>query len=116
LTTKWIFSPNATIRLTSSNHISSKLHHSQNIEGTLATILCVRIVYQTFADDAAGLLRTYIRYEDKFSVGFGAKVSSTIMEEAFKFLDAHEKYVGSTYTPVGFNHVLGEAIIVFYIC
>jgi len=37
------------------------LYHSQNIEGSLASIPGVRIVYPSFADDAAGLLRTSIR-------------------------------------------------------
>ena len=34
------------------------MYHSQNIEGSLASIPGVRIVYPSFADDAAGLLRS----------------------------------------------------------
>jgi len=37
------------------------MYHSQNIEGALVSIPGVRIVYPSFADDAAGLLRTAIR-------------------------------------------------------
>jgi 2-oxoisovalerate dehydrogenase E1 component len=37
------------------------MYHSQNIEGSLASIPGVRIVYPSFADDAAGLLRTAMR-------------------------------------------------------
>ena len=37
------------------------MYHSQNIEGSLAAIPGVRIVYPSFADDAAGLLRTSMR-------------------------------------------------------
>jgi 2-oxoisovalerate dehydrogenase E1 component len=50
-----------TIRLASGGYIGGGLYHSQNIEGALATMPGVRIVYPTFADDAAGLLRTAIR-------------------------------------------------------
>ncbi len=39
------------------------LYHSQTIEGALTTFPGVRIVYPSFADDAAGLLRTSMRSE-----------------------------------------------------
>jgi 2-oxoisovalerate dehydrogenase E1 component len=39
------------------------LYHSQNVEGSLTTFPGVRIVYPSFADDAAGLLRTAMRSE-----------------------------------------------------
>jgi len=55
------FSPNITIRLASGGYIGGGLYHSQNIEGALASIPGVRIVYPSFADDAAGLLRTSLR-------------------------------------------------------
>lgn len=55
------FSPNITIRLASGGYIGGGIYHSQNIEGSLATFPGIRIVYPTFADDAAGLLRTSIR-------------------------------------------------------
>ena len=55
------FTPNVTIRLASGGYIGGGLYHSQNIEGSLASIPGVRIVYPSFADDAAGLLRTAIR-------------------------------------------------------
>ena len=53
------FSPNITIRLASGGYIGGGLYHSQTIEGTLTTIPGIRVVYPSFADDAAGLL-TYI--------------------------------------------------------
>jgi 2-oxoisovalerate dehydrogenase E1 component len=203
------FVPNMTIRLASGGYIGGGLYHSQNIEGALATIPGVRIVYPCFADDAAGLLRTAMRskgmtvlmepkalynapqaaaavpddfevpfgkarirrpgkdislitygntlihsieaakaleeegidievidlrsivpldketilesvkktnrvmvvHEDKVFAGFGSEVTSTIMEEAFEYLDAPVKRVGSTYTPVGFNRILEKAIL-----
>lgn len=55
------FAPNITIRLASGGYIGGGLYHSQNIEGALATLPGARIVYPSFADDAAGLLRTAIR-------------------------------------------------------
>jgi 2-oxoisovalerate dehydrogenase E1 component len=55
------FSPNMTIRLASGGYIGGGLYHSQTIEGSLVSIPGVRIVYPSFADDAAGLLRTAIR-------------------------------------------------------
>lgn len=55
------FTPNVTIRLASGGYIGGGLYHSQTIEGSLVSIPGVRIVYPSFADDAAGLLRTAIR-------------------------------------------------------
>jgi len=52
------FTPNITIRLASGGYIGGGLYHSQTIEGSLVAIPGVRIVYPSFADDAAGLLRT----------------------------------------------------------
>ncbi len=57
------FSPNITIRLASGGYIGGGLYHSQTIEGALTTFPGVRVVYPSFADDAAGLLRTCIRSE-----------------------------------------------------
>lgn len=55
------FTPNVTVRLASGGYIGGGMYHSQNIEGSLASIPGVRIVYPSFADDAAGLLRTAMR-------------------------------------------------------
>ncbi|MAZ47239.1 MAG: 2-oxoisovalerate dehydrogenase [Halobacteriovoraceae bacterium] len=57
------FAPNVTIRLASGGYIGGGLYHSQNLEGNLAGIPGVRIVSPSFADDAAGLLRTCMRSE-----------------------------------------------------
>ena len=202
------FVANVTIRLASGGYIGGGLYHSQTIEGALATFPGIRIVYPSFADDAAGLLRTSIRskgptmflepkalyndplaetfipegfevpfgkarvrragtdlsiitygntthmslqvaekifsetgqqvevidirsiipldkesilesvkktnralivHEDKVFAGFGAEIAAMIMEEAFEYLDAPVKRVGSTFTPVGFNRILEKA-------
>jgi 2-oxoisovalerate dehydrogenase E1 component len=55
------FTPNITLRLASGGYIGGGLYHSQNVEGALSTLPGARIVYPSFADDAAGLLRTSIR-------------------------------------------------------
>ena len=57
------FSPNLTIRLASGGYIGGGLYHSQNIEGALTTFPGIRVVSPSFADDAAGLLRTAMRSE-----------------------------------------------------
>jgi 2-oxoisovalerate dehydrogenase E1 component len=204
------FSPNVTIRLASGGYIGGGLYHSQTIEGALATLPGLRIVYPSFADDAAGLLRTSMRskgptiflepktlyndplaetlvpedfevpfgvarvrregsdlsiitfgntthmslqvaeklekemgksvevvdirsivpldkesilksvkktgkalvvHEDKVFAGFGGELAAIIAAEAFEYLDAPVKRVGSTFTPVGFNRILEKAIL-----
>ncbi len=57
------FSANVTIRLASGGYIGGGLYHSQNLEGTLTTLPGIRVVYPSFADDAAGLLRSCLRSE-----------------------------------------------------
>ena len=61
--TKGKFAPNVTIRLASGGYIGGGLYHSQSTEGVLAAFPGMRVVYPSFADDAAGLLRTAIRSE-----------------------------------------------------
>jgi 2-oxoisovalerate dehydrogenase E1 component len=204
------FSPNVVIRLASGGYIGGGLYHSQTIESALSTFPGIRIVYPSFADDAAGLLRSAIRsegptlflepkalyndpsaetyipddfevpfgkarirnigqdltlvtygntthmaikaaerilsetgksvevidlrsiipldketilqsvkktnrvlvvHEDKVFSGFGAEISAMITEEAFQYLDAPVKRIGSPFTPVGFNRILEKAIL-----
>jgi 2-oxoisovalerate dehydrogenase E1 component len=203
------FAPNVTIRLASGGYIGGGLYHSQTIEGSLVCFPGIRIVYPSFADDAAGLLRTSLRsegptlflepkalynspnasaivpddfevpfgksrirrvgrdlsiitygnttllslqaaeklseegfdaevldirslipldkegilssvrktgkvliaHEDKVFGGFGGEIASMIGEEAFEFLDAPIRRIGSTFTPVGFNRILEAAIL-----
>ena len=203
------FAPNVTIRLASGGYIGGGLYHSQTIEGSLVCFPGIRIVYPSFADDAAGLLRTSLRsegptlflepkalynsptasaivpddfevpfgkcrirregkdltiitygntthltlqaaeklniegfdvevidirslipldkvgiinsvrktgkvliaHEDKVFGGFGGEIASILSEEAFEYLDAPIRRVGSTFTPVGFNRILEAAIL-----
>ena len=55
------FTPNITLRLASGGYIGGGLYHSQTIEAALTSLPGARIVYPSFADDAAGLLRTSMR-------------------------------------------------------
>lgn len=55
------FHPNVIVRLASGGYIGGGLYHSQNLEGTFTTIPGIRVVCPSFADDAAGLLRTSMR-------------------------------------------------------
>ncbi len=55
------FAGNVVVRLASGGYIGGGLYHSQTIEGALTTFPGIRVVYPSFADDAAGLLRTAIR-------------------------------------------------------
>ncbi|HOY52221.1 MAG TPA: transketolase C-terminal domain-containing protein, partial [Prolixibacteraceae bacterium] len=50
-------------------------------------------------------------HEDKVHGGFGGEVASILMEEAFEWLDAPVRRVGSTFTPVGFHRELEKAIL-----
>lgn len=204
------YAPNVTIRLASGGYIGGGLYHSQTIEGALTTLPGLRVVYPSFADDAAGLLRTAMRskgptiflepkalyndpvaetvvpedfevpfgkarirrqgkdlsiitygntthmalqvaeriskeknleievvdirslvpldketildsvkktsrvlvvHEDKVFGGFGGELAAMIADEAFQYLDAPVKRVGSTFTPVGFNRILEKAVL-----
>ncbi|HQO50512.1 MAG TPA: thiamine pyrophosphate-dependent enzyme [Bacteroidales bacterium] len=204
------YAPNVTIRLASGGYIGGGLYHSQSIEGALTTLPGLRVVYPSFADDAAGLLRTAMRskgptiflepkalyndpvaetvvpedfevpfgkarirrqgkdlsiitygntthmalqvaeriskeknleievvdirslvpldketildsvkktsrvlvvHEDKVFGGFGGELAAMIADEAFQYLDAPVKRVGSTFTPVGFNRILEKAVL-----
>lgn len=91
------FVPNVTLRLASGGYIGGGLYHSQNIEGALTTLPGARIVYPSFADDAAGLLRTSMR-----SKGF------TVFMEPKALYNATE---ASTVVPDDFEVPFGKARI-----
>jgi 2-oxoisovalerate dehydrogenase E1 component len=55
--------------------------------------------------------RALVVHEDKVFSGFGGELSALITSEAFEYLDAPVKRVGSTFTPVGFNRILEKAIL-----
>jgi 2-oxoisovalerate dehydrogenase E1 component len=55
--------------------------------------------------------RVLVVHEDKVFSGFGAEVAALVQENAYAFLDAPVKRVGSAFTPVGFNRILEKAIL-----
>ncbi len=55
--------------------------------------------------------RALIVHEDKIFSGFGAEIAAMIADEAFTYLDAPVQRIGSTFTPVGFNPILENAIL-----
>lgn len=83
------FSPNVTIRLASGGYIGGGLYHSQTIEGALVSIPGIRIVYPSFADDAAGLLRTSMRSQGPTlflepKALYNAKEAETVVPDDFE--------------------------------
>ncbi len=91
------FSPNVTIRLASGGYIGGGLYHSQTIEGVLTTFPGIRVVYPSFADDAAGLLRTSIR----------SKGATVFLEPKALYNDP----LAETVVPDGFEVPFGKARI-----
>ncbi len=83
------FSPNVTIRLASGGYIGGGLYHSQTIEGAMTTFPGIRVVYPSFADDAAGLLRTAMRskgptlYLEPKAL-YNAKAAETVVPDDFE--------------------------------
>lgn len=105
------FSPNITLRLASGGYIGGGLYHSQNIEAALATLPGARIVYPSFADDAAGLLRTSLRSEG-FTVFlepkalYNAVEASTVVPDDFEvpFGKARIRHEGNDLTIVTYGN------------
>jgi len=91
------FAANVTIRLASGGYIGGGLYHSQSIEGALSTFPGIRIVYPSFADDAAGLLRTSMR----------SKGPTMFMEPKALYNDP----LAETFVPEGFEVPFGKARI-----
>jgi 2-oxoisovalerate dehydrogenase E1 component len=89
------FASNVTIRLASGGYIGGGLYHSQSIEGALSTFPGIRIVYPSFADDAAGLLRTCLR----------SKGPTVFMEPKALYNDP----LAETFVPEGFEVPFGKA-------
>jgi len=109
--TNGAFSPNVTIRLASGGYIGGGLYHSQTIEGALASIPGIRIVYPSFADDAAGLLRTSMRSEGPTlylepKALYNAKEAETVVPDDFEvpFGKARTRREGSDLTIVTFGN------------
>ncbi len=55
--------------------------------------------------------RALVVHEDKVFGGFGGEIAAMIAHEAFEYLDAPVLRVGATFTPIGFNRILENAIL-----
>jgi 2-oxoisovalerate dehydrogenase E1 component len=66
---------------------------------------------ETILESIKKTSRALVVHEDKVFGGFGGEIAALITEEAFEYLDAPVKRVGSTFTPVGFNRILEKAIL-----
>lgn len=97
------FAPNMVMRLASGGYIGGGLYHSQNVDGTLATLPGLRIVVPAFADDAMGLMRTAMRsrgmtlyLEPKFLYNqYFAKTSRLSEEQCIPFGKARVRREGT---------------------
>jgi len=105
------FAPNVTIRLASGGYIGGGLYHSQNLEGTFTTLPGVRVVCPSFADDAAGLLRTCMRSEGPTiflepKALYNAKSAMTVVPDDFEvpFGVARTRKEGSDLTVVTYGN------------
>lgn len=105
------FTPNVTLRLASGGYIGGGMYHSQNIEGALSTLPGARIVYPSFADDAAGLLRTSMRSEGftlflEPKALYNAIESSTVIPDDFEvpFGKARVRREGSDITIITYGN------------
>jgi 2-oxoisovalerate dehydrogenase E1 component len=109
--TKGQFAPNVTVRLASGGYIGGGLYHSQTIEGALSTFPGVRIVYPSFADDAAGLLRTSMRSEGltvflEPKALYNSPIAATPIPEDFEvpFGKAHIRRAGSDLSVITYGN------------
>ena len=65
----------------------------------------------TIVNSVKRIGKVMVVHEDKVHSGFGAEITSVIMEEVFEFLDAPVKRVGSSFTPVGFHRSFEQIIL-----
>jgi 2-oxoisovalerate dehydrogenase E1 component len=66
---------------------------------------------ETILNSVRRIGKVMVVHEDKVFSGFGAEITSMIMEEAFEHLDGPVKRVGSSFTPVGFHRSFERAIL-----
>ena len=105
------FTANVLIRLASGGYIGGGLYHSQNLEGALVTIPGVRIICPSFADDAAGLIRTAMRSEGPTillepKTLYNSKQAMTPVPEDFEvpFGKARTRRIGSDLTVITYGN------------
>lgn len=111
------FAPNVIVRLASGGYIGGGLYHSQNIEASLLPLPGVRIVSPSFADDAAGLLRTAMRSEGltvylEPKALYNAKQAMTYVPEDFEvpFGKARIRRAGTDLTILTYGNTVHHSL------
>ena len=111
------FAPNILIRLASGGYIGGGLYHSQNIEGNLLGIPGVRIVCPSFADDAAGLIRTAMKSKGPTlflepKALYNAKQAMAVVPDDFEvpFGKARVRREGSDLTVVTYGNTVHHCL------
>jgi 2-oxoisovalerate dehydrogenase E1 component len=117
------FTPNVLIRLASGGYIGGGLYHSQNLEGSLAAIPGVRIVCPSFADDAAGLIRTAMRSEGPTvllepKTLYNSKQAMTPVPDDFEvpFGKARTRRTGSDLTVITYGNTTHMCLLAAELC
>jgi len=91
---------------------AEKLEHEKQISIEVIDIRSiVPLDEETILQSVKKTNRALVVHEDKIFSGFGSEIAAMIQEKAFQFLDAPVKRVGATYTPIGFNRILENAIL-----
>ncbi|MFO8087799.1 MAG: thiamine pyrophosphate-dependent enzyme [Bacteroidales bacterium] len=111
------FAPNVVIRLASGGYIGGGLYHSQTTEGALTTFPGIRVVYPSFADDAAGLLRTAILSEGPTlflepKALYNAPIAATPIPDDFEvpFGKARIRRTGKDLSIITFGNTVHQSI------
>ncbi len=66
---------------------------------------------ETILNSVKRIGKVMVVHEDKVHSGFGAEITSVIVDEAFEYLDGPVKRVGSSFTPVGFHRSFERIIL-----
>ncbi|HQQ13001.1 MAG TPA: transketolase C-terminal domain-containing protein, partial [Bacteroidales bacterium] len=92
--------------------VAERISKEKNLEIEVVDIRSlVPLDKETILDSVKKTSRVLVVHEDKVFGGFGGELAAMIADEAFQYLDAPVKRVGSTFTPVGFNRILEKAVL-----
>jgi 2-oxoisovalerate dehydrogenase E1 component len=96
-------------------HMCLEAAHKLEEEGASCEVLDLRSLIpldkEAIFEGVKRIGKVLVVHEDKVHSGFGAEITSTIMEEAFEYLDGPVKRVGSSFTPVGFHRSFERMIL-----
>lgn len=96
-------------------HMSLMAASELEIKGISVEVIDLRSIKpwdkETVLESVKKTGRVLVVHEDKTFGGFGGEIASTITDEAFKYLDAPVRRVGSKNVPVGFAKDYENAIL-----